>query len=183
MNKFISPCGHSLEEGAITISYAWNTLHETWKEKETEIFKVTRSVDRAINNKLYPPAHFSVNAEKALAEIAPEVFCAINAFRNAITFLDGRDIDWWHFQGAKPVRRMEPDMIEGIVEGNTLIDDGYSYGRFSGRVLGSEVGFNNIFQNMGVWVEIEHTEPSQFKIRHPFEAMYGIELISVNSNC
>lgn len=181
MQRFLHNSGGNLESGALAIVSAWDRLHTAWRKNDAEIFAAVGYVNKEINKKIYGPGHFSVKAEEALAERVPEAFIAVNGLRKAITFLDGRDIQWWHHQGPKPVRRMEAAMIEGIVEGNTLVEDGHSYGRFEGTVLGSEVGFNNVFQSIGVWVGVAHSEPVTFKIQHPFEAMYGIELVPLHS--
>lgn len=177
MRRFIESGVSNIDNGALNVVQAWDQLHAAWLSCDLEILSILRSVNKSIIKGTIGQNLFAIKAEEALAEQAPDAFNAVNGLRKAITFLDGKDIQWWHLLGPKPVRRMESDIIEGIVEGYSMVENGYAYGRCEGKVLGSEVGFNNVFLNMGIWLEVEHSTPSPYKIRHPFEAMFGIEFI------
>jgi hypothetical protein len=163
-------------DGGPGITQAWSVLNDAWRQDNAPVQAVLGDVNRRIDRRELSARHFAIEAELAVSIGAPQVFEAINGLRNAMTYLDDNTIAWWHCYGPKPVRRLEPDLLEGIVVGDSMVEDGYAYSRLQGRVLGSEVGFSNVFQDMGVWVEVEHYAERPYKVYHAFQSMFGIEI-------
>lgn len=176
MNRFHASSIEKAKE-LMDIENSWEHFRNSWLDSDIEIMSAIAPIHRQILKGRVDVNEFADRANRELAEKFPDVYMSFYGLKKAIEFLKSKEIQWWHHSGSKLTRNIEDYTLDGIVEGNTLVDNGYGYAYYRGRVIGVDAGFNNVFQTVGVFVEVEH-EPHGQVINHPFEAMYDIELLN-----
>ncbi|MDO8336452.1 MAG: hypothetical protein Q7T74_06780 [Candidatus Saccharibacteria bacterium] len=178
MERFISSESGLKVPGAVEIVQAWELLqHE--QEQNSEALLLIYGKSSALRTSIRPRKRiqqFVDGVNGAVTEQLPGLTLAMDGLRSALTQLQGQPIGWWQDQGPMPDNRLDNELLDGIIRGDTLVEDDNRYYRFGGEVVGSVVQFNKTPRDFGAWIQVADNTNPAILILHSFDAMYGIHI-------